>query len=134
LQSNWTTPTPVDQQPELPFDELSSALKRIPEWSKVEHDDADGKEGISVALQRIYKFKTFSGPIHFMATTARFIRVTGHYPFWENQYKDVFVRLSTWDVGHRITWKDVRLAVYLDGQYHEYAAFDRGGAPQEPTG
>jgi pterin-4a-carbinolamine dehydratase len=127
-------PTPVDRQPELPPDELNAAFKRIPEWSRVERDDADGKEGITVELQRLYKFKTFSDAIHFMATTARFIRITGHHPFWENQYKDVLVRLTTWDVGHRITWKDVRLASYLDRQYRQYVAFDRGSSAQDYTG
>jgi pterin-4a-carbinolamine dehydratase len=120
-------PTPVDKQPELPPDELASALQRLPEWSPIEHDDPDGKNGISVELERIYKFKSFGDAIHFMATTARFIRVTGHHPNWENQYKDVRVRITTWDVGHRITWKDVRLAEYLDREYREYVAFDRGG-------
>lgn len=126
-------PTPIDKQPELPREELDEALKRLPEWSRIDRDDADGKDGVSVELQRIYKFKTFSDAIHFIATTARFIRVTGHHPFWQNQYKDVLVRLTTWDVGHRITWKDVRLASYLDKQYREYVAFDRGGRPTEPA-
>ena len=126
-------PTPVDKQPELPEQELDATMERLPEWSRIERDDSDGKGGISIELQRIYKFKSFSDAIHFMATTARFIRVTGHHPYWENQYKDVLVRLTTWDVGHRITWKDVRLAAYLDKQYSQYVAFDRGGTPTDPT-
>jgi len=120
-------PTPLDRQPELAGRELEQALLRLPEWTRTERDSTKGKDGIAVELLRVYKFKTFSDTIHFMMTTARYIRVTGHHPLWENQYKDLRVRLSTWDVGSRITWKDVRLAEYLDRQYREYVPYDRGG-------
>jgi pterin-4a-carbinolamine dehydratase len=123
-------PTPVDRQPELPEAELAEALRRLQEWSRIERESSRGKRGIAVELERVYKFKTFSDAIHFMATTARYVRVTGHHPWWENQYKDVRVRLTTWDVGMRITWKDIRLAQYLDRQYREYVVSDRGHRPE----
>jgi pterin-4a-carbinolamine dehydratase len=127
-------PTPVDRQPELAASDLQQALLRLPEWTKTERDSAKGKGGIAIELLRVYKFKTFSDTIHFMMTTARYIRVTGHHPLWENQYVDLRVRLTTWDVGSRITWKDVRLAEYLDRQYREYVAYDRGGRTGKDEG
>jgi len=120
-------PTPVDKQPALPEVELKEAMLRLPEWARTQRETSQAKDGVAIELTRVYKFKTFGDAIHFMATTARYIRVTGHHPLWENQYKDLRVRLTTWDVGSRITWKDVRLAEYLDRQYREYVAYDRGG-------
>jgi pterin-4a-carbinolamine dehydratase len=110
-------PTPVDKPPALSDREIEEALRRLEEWSRIERDSDRGKDKIAVELVRVYKFNTFSDAVHFITTTARYIRVTGHHPFWENQYKDVRVRLTTWDVGHRVTWKDVQLAEYLDRQY-----------------
>jgi pterin-4a-carbinolamine dehydratase len=120
-------PTPHDKQPELPEVELAKALRHLPEWSRTERDSSKGKSGVAVELERVYKFKAFEDAIHFMAAAARYIRVTNHHPLWENQYQDIRVRISTWDVGLRLTWKDIRLAEYLDRLYLDYVVFDRGG-------
>src|ERR1700688_1969488 len=120
-------PTPVDRQPELLEPEIRQAMQELPEWSVSERENARSKNGTSIELIRVFKFKTFTDAIHFMATAARYIRVTGHHPFWENQYKDVRVKITTWDVGHRITWKDIRLAQRLDRQYEDYVPYDPGG-------
>jgi pterin-4a-carbinolamine dehydratase len=123
-------PTPVDTVPDLSHTELDEALRRIPEWSLAERDSTRAKGKTSLELVRVYKFKSFRDAIHFMANVARYIDVTDHHPNWENQYKDVRVRLTTWDIGHRVSWKDVRLAEHLDRQYREYVAFDVGGGNQ----
>jgi pterin-4a-carbinolamine dehydratase len=120
-------PTPHDKQPELPEEELAEALSRLSEWSRTERDSSRGKSGLAVELERVYKFKTFDDAIHFMGTAARYIRVNDHHPSWENQYQDLRVRVTTWDVGHRITWKDVQLAEHLDRLYLDYVVFDQGG-------
>lgn len=120
-------PTPHDKIPELTEAEVSDALNRLPEWSRTVRNSPRGRNKIAVELERVYKFKTFDDAIHFMATAARYIRVTEHHPFWENQYQDVRIRITTWDVGLRITKKDVQLAEYLDQLYLPYVVFDPGG-------
>lgn len=134
IASELDYPTPHDKQPELPEVELAEVLNSLPEWSRTERDSSKGKIGIAVELERVYKFKAFDDAIHFMATAARYIRVTDHHPLWENQYQDIRVRLSTWDVGLRLTWKDIRLAKYLDRLYLDYVVYDRGGKLGEVLG
>jgi pterin-4a-carbinolamine dehydratase len=44
----------------------------------------------------------------------------GHHPDWENIWINVLVWLTTWDIGHRPSYKDVRLAEHLDAVYRDY--------------
>jgi pterin-4a-carbinolamine dehydratase len=117
-------PTPVDRSPALTDAELDAALARLGEWTIDTLDNPRGKDGVSVELVRIFKFRSFEDAVHFMATAARHITAADHHPFWENQYKDLRVRLTTWDVRHRITAKDVRLAEYLERLFRDYLSWE----------
>ena len=48
-----------------------------------------------------------------------------HHPRWENIWKTVKVYLTTWDIGHRISDRDIQLARYLDQAYSDFAAEGR---------
>lgn len=121
IRAELDYPTPVDRSPALPREELDAKLRELNEWRRVERPVTRGKAGTSEELLRIFKFQSFEDAMHFMSTAARFVSQTGHHPFWENQYKDLRVSLTSWDVGHRITYKDVRLAEYLERLYRDYA-------------
>ena len=43
-----------------------------------------------------------------------------HHPRWENIWKTVRVYLTTGDIGHRISDRDVQLAKYLDRAYRDF--------------
>lgn len=125
IKTELDFPTPVDQSPELTETEIDEALTHLPGWEVEQRDSPRAKEGIAVELVATLKFDRFEDAVHFMATAARYISRTDHHPFWENQYKDVRVRLSTWDIGLRISRKDVKLASYLQWLYREYTPGER---------
>ena len=127
LKTELDFPTPVDRSPELSETELAEALARLPGWEIESRDSQRGHDGTAVELVTTLKFNNFEDAIHFMATASRYISRTDHHPFWENQYKDVRIRISTWDIGLRVSAKDIRLAEYLQWLYREYTPGERVG-------
>jgi pterin-4a-carbinolamine dehydratase len=121
LRADLDFPTPVDRSPALSVEELRRWLERHPSWRRIERPLDRGLDHISQELICVFKFSSFDDAIHFMTTAARFVSRSRHHPLWENQYKDVRVSLSTWDTGHRVSYKDTRLAEYLEQLYREYA-------------
>src|ERR1043166_4177068 len=103
-------PTPVDRSRELSESEINDALSHLTGWNIVSRDSKRGRDGTAVELVTTLKFDGFEDAIHFMAAAARYIGRTDHHPFWENQYKDLRIKLTTWDIGMRISAKDVKLA------------------------
>ena len=100
-------------------------------WTK------DGDEEDGTALLRSYRFRSFEDAIHFMATASRFIVRTEHHPAWANIWRTVTVRLTTFDIGHKPSVFDSRLAEYLDDLYREYATaapelLARPSGPRDP--
>jgi pterin-4a-carbinolamine dehydratase len=66
-------------------------------------------------LLRTITFPTFEDAIKFMVEAARLFRREDHHPRWSNEWKTVTIRLSTWDVGNKITKKDIQVAEKVDG-------------------
>lgn len=120
IKAELDYPTPVDHSQPLPDEELERKLQELSAWRRIERPLERATEGTSIELVRVFKFRSFEDVVHFMATAARFISQTDHHPHWENQYKDLRASLSTWDTGHRVSYKDTRLAEYLDRLYREY--------------
>jgi pterin-4a-carbinolamine dehydratase len=118
-------PTPVDRPPELSENQVAEALGHLPGWEIQQRDSQRGREGVAVELVATLKFDGFEDAIHFMNSASRYISRTDHHPFWENQYKDLRIRITTWDVGMRISPKDIRLASYLQWLYREYTPGER---------
>lgn len=73
-------------------------------------------------LARSYRFATFRDAVDFMAEVAPGCDVALHHPRWENIFRTVFVHLSTWDIGHRVSDRDVQLAKYFDRAYDDFIA------------
>jgi pterin-4a-carbinolamine dehydratase len=44
-------------------------------------------------------------------------------PDWQNIWVSLRVWLTTWDIGHRPSFKDIRLAEYLEKLYRDYHEF-----------
>jgi pterin-4a-carbinolamine dehydratase len=109
--------------PALADSDLEAALSELSDdWKVEERPDERAENGVARELVRAYPFASFEDAIHFMVAASRFISATDHHPAWENEYRTLRVRLSTWDAKGRISSKDVRLARYLDGLFREYAA------------
>lgn len=116
-------PVAIDTSKELTDIELKDALTSLPGWKVVQRTHPSKPDRQTVELYRAFKFKSFEDAIHFMSTAARFVTNAGHHPDWENLWVSVQVWLTTWDIGHRPSFKDVRLAEYLERLYRDYVVF-----------
>lgn len=113
-------PVPIDTSKELTEHELKEALKSLPGWQISHRPRPDSPNHETVELYKAFKFISFEDAIHFMNTAARFVWNTDHHPDWQNVWVSVRVWLTTWDIGHRISHKDRRLAEYLENLYRDY--------------
>ena len=121
-------PEPRKNAQVLTDDEMRRILKRLHEWELV--DDRVGPDGKKkVELMRAYEFVSFEDAIHFMSTATRHITNVDHHPDWENIWKTITVRLTTWDIGHKPSVYDVELAEYLDQLYQDYEPKEKATLP-----
>lgn len=97
---------------------LASVLTK---WKKVSTPLPEKPDQLRIELFREYKFKSFQQAIGFMQQVAPGCDIAIHHPRWENIWKTVRVFLTTWDIGHRISDRDIQLAKYFDRAYTEYA-------------
>jgi len=93
-------------------------------WKKKVSPLPEDPDRVRVELYREYRFKSFRDAIGFMSQVAPGCDIAIHHPRWENVWKTVRVYLSTWDIGHRISDRDIQLARYFDHAYSEYAGAD----------
>ncbi len=103
-------PAPTPSTPE----EIKAALVHLPGWDVVERKPSEAE------LHRLLEFSSFAEAMHFMLTAARFIQVTDHHPSWQNTYSKVEVWITTGELQHRISVKDVTLAHYLESLFQQY--------------
>ncbi|WP_392531464.1 4a-hydroxytetrahydrobiopterin dehydratase [Nostoc sp. C117] len=74
-----------------------------------------------------YNFKTFRYAIELMNQVAPGCDIALHHPRWENVWRTVRVYLTTWDIGHQISDRDIQLAKYFDKAFSDFpgAKLDR---------
>ena len=84
--------------------ERAAALTKLAAWSLVE-----GRE----AIQRTFRFASFSEAFAFMTRVALLAEKLDHHPEWFNVYNRVEVTLSTHDAGG-LTALDIALAEAMD--------------------
>lgn len=65
-------------------------------------------------LQRSFQFEDFSEAFAFMTRVALAAEKIGHHPDWSNVYNKVEIRLSSHEVGNKVTEKDRKLAQMID--------------------
>jgi 4a-hydroxytetrahydrobiopterin dehydratase len=80
------------------------ALAELSGWSEAEGRDA---------IQKSFKFKTFSEAWGFMSRVALAAEAMNHHPEWFNVYNRVDIVLSTHDCGG-LSERDVKLAKRID--------------------
>ena len=90
--------------PQLTEAERAEALAALPEWTL----RADG-----LAIERNFKFKTFSEAWAFMARVALIAEKHDHHPEWSNVYNRVAIVLTTHDAGG-LSERDVKMAKAID--------------------
>jgi pterin-4a-carbinolamine dehydratase len=120
IGADLSYPPPIDTSKALTEDELDQALTTLPGWEIVNRVLPGDPSRQTVELYKIFKFRSFADAIHFITTAARFVSITDHHPDWQNVWGSERVWLTTWDIGQKPTFKDIRLAEYLEKLYREY--------------
>ncbi|MBS33991.1 MAG: 4a-hydroxytetrahydrobiopterin dehydratase [Verrucomicrobiota bacterium] len=82
---------------------IQDALAKLPDWAFA--DDT---------IHKTYRFASFSEAIGFIAEMAFSCEKANHHPDLSNVYSTVTIRLSTHDVGNKVTQKDVDLALEIE--------------------
>ncbi len=115
-------PVPPPETPDvLAPEKIRTALEgSLARWSWLTAPLPGGKGGIREELYRELKFRSFADAVGFMARVAPGCDIAIHHPHWENIFRTVYVHLTTFDVGHRITDRDIQLAKYFDKEYGDY--------------
>lgn len=90
--------------PQLTDAERDEALSALPEWSL----RAD-----AFAIEREFRFKTFSEAWAFMSRVALLAEKQDHHPEWSNVYNRVKITLTTHDAGG-LSERDVKMAGAID--------------------
>ncbi|MFS8098521.1 4a-hydroxytetrahydrobiopterin dehydratase [Lentzea alba] len=114
------TPDPISSE------KLDIALRgALSEWTVMESPLPEDPSDIRVELFREYRFRRFRDAIAFMQEVAPGCDIANHHPRWENIWRTVRVYLTTWDIGHRVSDRDIQLAKYFDAAYLKFAGADR---------
>jgi len=128
--SNPFPPPPPDKPDPVSEEKLEAALKTsLQSWKKVESSLPGNPGEIRIELFREFKFKKFLDAIEFMSLVAPGCDIAMHHPRWENIWTTLSVYLSTWDIGHRISDRDLQLALYFDRAFSKF----KGAAKSKVT-
>jgi 4a-hydroxytetrahydrobiopterin dehydratase len=90
--------------PQLTAAERDAVLAELPEWAL----RADG-----LAIEREFKFRTFSEAWGFMNRVALIAEKHDHHPEWSNVYNRVAITLTTHDAGG-LSERDAKMARAID--------------------
>lgn len=121
--TRWPYPDPpLKVTPAQMSDEdIAIALdEMIPEWSVVESPLPQDQRKKRIELFRELGFRSFRDVLEFMAEVGTFCDQANHHPRWENVYRTLWVHLTTWDIGHRISHLDLILAAHIDRTFAQY--------------
>ncbi|WP_052389716.1 4a-hydroxytetrahydrobiopterin dehydratase [Belnapia moabensis] len=95
--------------------ELEKLLQELPGWRLEERDKPGLPSDVIVELYRLYEFGDYEEAWRFMtAVDERCIRRLNHHPRWQNTYNRVEVWLTTFNIGHKPSRRDVRLAKCIE--------------------
>lgn len=92
----------------------------LADWKKIVSPLPENPSEVRVEIFREYRFKTFQEAIRFMSQVAPGCDIAMHHPRWENIWKTIKVFLSTWDIQHKISDRDIQLARYFDRAYADF--------------
>jgi pterin-4a-carbinolamine dehydratase len=106
---------PIEVPDPVSEEKIQIALQNsLSKWKKVISQLPEDPGKVRVELFRQYKFKTFMDAISFMHHVAPACDVALHHPRWENVWKTLRIYLTTWDIDHQISDRDIQLAKYFD--------------------
>jgi pterin-4a-carbinolamine dehydratase len=121
IDQNVVYPLP-QKADELPLTEeaLFSALQSLPGWEPVESFIPRDYPRSRHELRRGLRFGKFRHAIQFLQLLVEPLNRMNHHPRIENQWRNVFIHFTTWDVGNRITALDVEAARIVEAAYKQF--------------
>jgi pterin-4a-carbinolamine dehydratase len=90
-------------------------------WQVCSSPLPENETKLRIELFREYKFEEFQDVIAFMAMVAPGCDIANHHPRWENIWRTLRVYLTTWNIGHNISDRDIQLAKYFDSSYSNFS-------------
>lgn len=103
----------------LTASQIKDELIQFAGWKVVEYFSKEKIPQPGTAVEKIFKFESFEKAIEFIYTVSKHVTEIQHHPEWENLWKSVRVRLSTWDIGHKVSNLDISLAIYMENKFSE---------------
>ncbi|WP_322754649.1 4a-hydroxytetrahydrobiopterin dehydratase [Frankia sp. Cas3] len=127
-------PAPMREKPDPLSDErIDAALNgSLHRWRRTTSPFPGAESQSRVELFREYKFKTFTDAIGFMSLVVPGCITIWHHPRWENVWRTLNVYLTTWDIGQRISDRDIVLALYLDRAFSDFSGRDDSWLALDP--
>jgi pterin-4a-carbinolamine dehydratase len=124
----YTSPLPLSETPigeplpdALTEEQEASFLAENKSWKIVERDKP-GKVGTTRELYRNYHFKSYNEAWKFMSMVHKNgIKAFNHHPRWQNTYNRVEVWLCTFNIGHKPSERDLRLANIFEKTWKQIA-------------
>lgn len=100
--------------------QINDDLKGFTGWKIVDYFSKEKVPKSGEAIEKVFKFLTFEKAIEFMYLVSKHISNINHHPEWENIWVSVRVRLSTWDIGHKVSNLDIELAKHIEETFLEF--------------
>jgi pterin-4a-carbinolamine dehydratase len=117
----FPTNFPIGPDP-LPKAKLDRILREeLTGWRVVESPLPENPLTTRNELFREYQFSDFDSVIAYINKVAVGCNIFPHHPRWENTWTSLRIYLTTWDITHIISYKDIMLARFMDKTYQEYA-------------
>ena len=98
---------------------MQKLTTEIPDWELQSPADKTTTPG-TAEITRTLRFRSFQSAIGYMHQVAPACDVANHHPGWENNWRTLHIRLTTWDADQQITDRDLQLARYFDHVYSEF--------------
>lgn len=98
-------------------------LNEYKQWRIIEEDKPGVPGDVMRQLYRVYEFSSYEMAWRFMVRVdERGIRPYNHHPRWQNAFNRIEVWLCTFNIGHKPSAKDIRLAKIFESVWEEFRA------------
>ena len=115
--------TPVG---EIPPDTLTKEkeeqfLEKYKFWRIIEREKPGSVGDVMRELYRMYEFVSYEDAWKFMMKIDELgVKPYNHHPRWQNTYNRVEVWLCTFNIGHKPSYRDVRLATIFEDTWEKF--------------
>ncbi len=113
-------PRPMVNPNPLTPSEVENALQQLPGWKALPLFVLGSEPNRGTELVKTYQFANYDVALGFINKASEHIAVVQHHPTWEITWGTVKSRITTWDIGHKLSHYDLDLAEYLDNLSREY--------------